>query len=238
MTLRLAVDTATDIASVAVGDDDLVLGEIVIGSRRSGAALVPATRECLRIAGVSIDRVESFVVADGPGSFTGLRIGWATIHGFLAESQRPVYTAPSLMGLAWAMAAGSDEPVAALFDALRGEVFAAIYSFSGSAVTVHTAPRRVKVGALPDLASVTPGLAVGEGAVGHGALIRQWTGRNPVGPPRGTPRAHHLLGLACLHGAVTAVPEADAFEPDYGRVAGAQARWEMVHGRPLHDPPG
>ncbi len=238
MTLRLAVDTATDIASVAVGDDDVVLGEVVIGRRRSGAALVPATRECLRIAGVSIDRVESFVVADGPGSFTGLRIGWATIHGFLAESLRPVFTAPSLMGLAWAMAGGSDEPVAAMFDALRGEVFAAIYSFAGSDVTVHTAPRRVEVGELPGLAPATPGLAVGEGTVGHGDVIRKWTGRNPVGPPRGTPRAHHLLGLACLHGAVTAVPEGNAFEPNYGRIAEAQARWEIAHGRPLHDPPG
>ena len=167
MTLRLAVDTATDFASVAVGDDDVVLGEVVIGSRRSGAALVPATRECLRIAGVSIDRVESFVVADGPGSFTGLRIGWATIHGFLAESLRPVFTAPSLMGLAWAMAGGSDEPVAAMFDALRGEVFAAIYSFAGSDVTVHTAPRRVEVGELPGLAPASRMAAITSSSPGR-----------------------------------------------------------------------
>ena len=238
MTLRLAVDTATDIASVAVGDDDVLLGEVVIGSRRSGAALVPAVGECMRIAGVSIDRIESFVVADGPGSFTGLRIGWATVHGFLAEIPRPVYTAPSLMGLAWSMAGGSDEPVAALFDALRGEVFAAVYSFGGSDVTVHTAPCRVKVGELPRIASVTPGLAAGDGTVGRCDLIRAWTGRNPVEPPRGTPRAHHMLGLACLGNAVTAVPEVEAFEPNYGRVAEAQARWEIAHGRPLRDPPG
>jgi tRNA A37 threonylcarbamoyladenosine modification protein TsaB len=142
------------------------------------------------------------------------------------------------MGLAWAMAGGSDKPVAAMFDALRGEVFAAIYSFGATDVTVHTAPRRIEVGQLLGVSSVTPGLAVGDGTVGHEDLIRKWTGRNPVVPPRGTPFAHHLLGLACLRGALTAVPALDAFEPNYGRVAEAQARWETAHGRPLHDPPG
>jgi hypothetical protein len=81
-------------------------------------------------------------------------------------------------------------------------------------------------------------IAVGGGAVAHAALMRQWTGRPPVGPPVGMPRAAALLELLDVAGATTAVDDPAALEPTYGRLAEAQTRWERAHGRALPHSPG
>ncbi len=63
--------------------------------------------------------------------------------------------------------------------------------------------------------------------------VRTWTGRDPVGPPAGVPRASALIEMLAVPGALTTVDDVDAFEPEYGRPAAAQVRWEREHGRPL-----
>jgi hypothetical protein len=68
--------------------------------------------------------------------------------------------------------------------------------------------------------------------------MEEWTGRPPVGPPVGVPHAGALLELLDLPGATALVEDPDASEPNYGRLAEAQARWERAHGRPLSHPPG
>jgi hypothetical protein len=83
-----------------------------------------------------------------------------------------------------------------------------------------------------------PALVVGDGAAAQAAAVRAWTGRDPVPPPVGAPRAAALLALERIPGALRPIADPAAFEPDYGRPAEAQARWERAHGRPLPDPPG
>lgn len=238
MTWHLAIDTATDWGSVAIAGAGTVLAEISLGPRRHARGLVPAIEECLRIGEGTMDGVGEVVLADGPGSFTGLRIGAATVKGLLAECpELSVGMAPSLMAAAWG-AAHTDEPVAALYDALRGEVFGAVYQFTDRAVTVHVAPTLTTVERLRTLSPVVPVLAVGDGAVVHPDAVRSWTGRHALGPPRWFPRAAHLFPLRALAGGVMRVPDPIALEPTYGRPAEAQLRWERKHGRPLHDSPG
>lgn len=243
----LAIETATDLGSVAVGAADAVLSEVAFGERRHAAALTPAIAEALRLAGLGYTELDGIVVANGPGSFTGLRIGVATVKGILAHHERlSVRTAPSLMAAAFGAHLFASGPVAALYDALRGEVFAAVYEFGGagsgggSGGTVRAravvAPTLTTVADLVARCPVPPALAVGDGAVAYGAAVRAWTGREPVGPPVGVPRAQGLLGLLAVDGATVAVGDPAAFEPDYGRLAEAQARWEREHGRPLPDP--
>src|SRR5438094_324012 len=74
----LAIDTATDIASVAVGKPpDTEAGVFVQGARRHAAEIIVLIEHALEQAGVRPHELEGIVVGDGPGSFTGLRIGWA-----------------------------------------------------------------------------------------------------------------------------------------------------------------
>ncbi|MBI4419562.1 MAG: tRNA (adenosine(37)-N6)-threonylcarbamoyltransferase complex dimerization subunit type 1 TsaB [Gemmatimonadetes bacterium] len=238
MSLFLALDTATDAGSVAVGRPGVLAAEIIFGDRRHAAALVPAIEEALRLAGASFPDLTGIVLADGPGSFTGLRIGFATVQGLVREHASPrVLTAPSLIGAAWLASRFADGPVAALYDALRGEVFAVVCRFHNQAVEILLSPRLTTVAALRD-ASVRPGVVVGDGAVAHAEEVRAWTGRDPVGPPGGAPRASALLELLAVGGATREVSDPTAWEPDYGRPAEAQVRWERKHGRPLPDSTG
>jgi tRNA threonylcarbamoyladenosine biosynthesis protein TsaB len=239
MTVTVALDTATDLASIAVGQGTTVLAELTLGPRRHASALLPAVEEALRLAGARMSDVDRVLLADGPGSFTGLRIGVATAQGL--RRARPAVTvgaAPSLLAAAWTGARFADGPVAAVYDALRGDVFAAVYTFDQSGVRTLLPPSLMSAEALVGASPVAPVLAVGDGAAKYAATIRTWTGRDPVAPPAGAPRAAALLALDGIAGGVRCIEDPATFEPDYGRPAEAQARWERAHGRQLPDAPG
>ncbi len=241
MRLYVALDTATDLGSVAVGTphEGGTLAEVTFSDRRHAAALMPTIDEGLRLGGAAWRDIAGIVVADGPGSFTGLRIGLATVKGILAVHNRlEVHTAPSLLSLAWGIAQVVPGPVAALYDALRGDVYAAVYERAGSIVRVHQRPTVLPAGELAREIGCRPAVAVGDGAVAHATLAKSWTGREPVGPPAGAPRASWLLALLGVHGATRRIGDIDTFEPTYGRRAAAQDRWETTHGRPLPDSAG
>src|SRR5256885_6284269 len=121
----LAIDTATDIASVAVGKPpDTEAGVFVQGARRHAAEIIVLIDHALEQAGVRPNELEGIVVGDGPGSFTGLRIGWAAAKG-LAQQAGPSAAA----GASIQAAAGTGAPrlgpapVAAPHDAPRGQGF-------------------------------------------------------------------------------------------------------------------
>lgn len=239
VSVYLAFDTATDVGSVALGEPGRVAAELRFTDRRHAAALMPAAEELLRLAGAAYADLAGVVVADGPGSFTGLRIAFATAKGLLeARDGLALWTAPSLMAAACAAAPFQSGPIAALYDALRGDVFAAVYEFGAETVRVHLEPTRGPPDTLDDRCPVRPGLAVGDGALVYREAVRRWTGREPVPPPAGSPSAAALLALLAIPGAARRVEDPVAFEPAYGRVAEAQARWERKHGRPLPDPGG
>lgn len=235
MTL-LALDCATDAGSVAVGDPGTPAAEIVVAGRRHAADLIPAAEECLRRTSRSWSDLTGVLVADGPGSFTGLRIAFATAAGVLRHrADVPLLTAPSLLSAAWIGSRQAGPTVAALFDALRGEVYAAIYQF-GERVQTLMAPGLTTVASLVE-SGISPELAVGDGVTAYAASLRSWTGRDPVPPPAGAPRASALIELAA-RGAVRRVADLSTWEPTYGRPAEAQARWEKTHGRRLPGPAG
>jgi tRNA threonylcarbamoyl adenosine modification protein YeaZ len=238
VTLYLAIDTATDLGSVAVGEPGTARAEIMFSDRRHASVLVPAVEECLRIAGGTAQDLSGILIADGPGSFTGLRIGLATAKGILAvHDSLDLHTAPSLLAAGWIALQHGGGPVAVLYDAYRSEVFGAVYDVDGGAVREVSAPVCCSIDDLIELAEVKPRVAVGDGAVLYAERIREWTGAEPIGPPAGGPRASALLELLQVDGGVTRVLDPDSFVPTYGRQAAAQDRWEETHGRRLPDSP-
>ena len=239
MTLHLAIDTATSLGTVAVGPGGgAPLAEVTFGERRHAASAAPAVEEALRLAGVSWSDLGGIVLADGPGSFTGLRIGAALAQGFLrARESLSLATAPSLLAAAWTASCFYDGPIAALYDALRGEIFAAVYRIGTGGVEILLPPTLTRIDALRQRPDLRPLVAVGDGAFRHSDAVMAWTGRKPVAPPVGAPRASALLQLLGIPGACRAVPVPAEFEPDYGRAAEAQVRWERAHGRSLPNSP-
>jgi tRNA threonylcarbamoyladenosine biosynthesis protein TsaB len=233
VSLYLAFDTATERGSVAVGEPGLLRSEIVVGARRHAGSLIPAADEALRLAGASLEDVTGLIVADGPGSFTGLRIGFATVQGI--ARQRPdldVMTASSLAGAAWLASRFSRGNVAVLYDALRGDAYVAIYSFDAGPLQAVLPPTLLSLERLGE--SLGPvALAVTDGSPACNEGVRRWIGQEPAGPPAAGPRASGLIELAAIPGALRVLEDVTAWEPDYGREAEAQVRWERTHGKPL-----
>ena len=149
----------------------------------------------------SLDEIEAFAVSIGPGSFTGLRIGLATLKGLAFGSDRLAVAVPTLAALTLA-AAGAAGPVAALLDARRDEVYAACLAEPGDIGTplvpdaVFTAEELAA--ALPHSCTVV----VGEGAedVAAAAAERAGGGMQLLPTALGRPRAFHtgLLGARLL----------------------------------------
>ena len=135
----LALDTTGTLGSVALGFVDVgsaVAGEVVQTfepSNRHSRSLLPAIREALEQAKLESGELAMLVATRGPGSFTGLRIGLATAQGFALAAGIRAVGVSSLDAAAYADAAtnGASLRRLAVVDALRGELFAAIYDGIG-----------------------------------------------------------------------------------------------------------
>lgn len=235
----LALDTATDQASVALGTSDAdAQEENLAGARQHAARLLPMIESLLRRRGLGVDGVTGLVVSDGPGSFTGLRVGAAVAKALVRSRGLPLWTAPSLLVRAAGAAAGlADEGaiVVAIANALRGEVFAAAYRFTPAAIVAVLAPSVWHPEALRatlDAAGIRPQVVVGD-VPDEAAVLRDWGARPLLLPPAGAPHAQQLIGLVGRPGGATRVDDVAGWEPTYGRPAEAQVRWEAMHGRPL-----
>jgi tRNA threonylcarbamoyladenosine biosynthesis protein TsaB len=233
----LALDTATERASVALG----LLGEppveeTIAGARRHAAELLPAVQRLLQRAGVSLDDLRGIVLSDGPGSFTGLRVGAAVAKALVQARGLPLWTAPSLLVRAAAVAS-EEGVVLAVANALRGQVYAAAYRFLPEGIRTQLVPSVYRPEELAG-SGLRPTAVIGDAPPEVIAILEHWVGRPLIGPPAGFPRAALLLHLVGRNGGARAVDAVRDWEPVYGRPAEAQARWESVHGRPLPDSVG
>lgn len=126
----LALDTTTRAGSVAIVEGSRVRVEEEGDAGRSHAERLPtALLDCLARAHLSTSDVDCFAVASGPGSFTGLRIGIATMQGLAFVHGKPVVGVSALLALAHLGSARlpPGSRVAAWMDAHRREIFSALY---------------------------------------------------------------------------------------------------------------
>jgi tRNA threonylcarbamoyladenosine biosynthesis protein TsaB len=234
----LAIDTATEVMSVAVGvPPGSGAGAHVVGARRHAAEIIRLIDFSLARLGLTPEDLDGIVIADGPGSFTGLRIGWAVAKGLAQEAGLDVVAVPSLLACAASIADRlGPVPVAACYDALRGQVYGAVYRFHAERVDTLLEPTVGTVAELARLSPEKPQRVVGDGATRYEAASVAWSGAPPVPLDALPPIAPILLALLRLAGASRVIENVLTAEPVYGRPAEAQARWEAAHGRPLTVP--
>ena len=220
----LAIDTATARASVAAGTSAAdAVEETLDGARQHASALIPMVERVLARRGAALGDVEGIIVADGPGSFTGLRVSAAFAKALVDARGLALRTAPSLLARAAAAdasAAGAGglatAALLATADALRGDRYAGAWRFPAGRVETLLAPRVIRADALADLAA-----GLGARLVGDEPASARW-----------------LLELMRRDGGTTRVDHVQSWEPVYGRPAEAQAKWEREHGHGLPDPAG
>jgi tRNA threonylcarbamoyladenosine biosynthesis protein TsaB len=229
----LAIDTATDRASVALGGrrGGPVWEHQISGARRHAGSLLPAIEDLLRQAGRSLDDLEGIALSDGPGSFTGLRVGAAVAKALVHSRGLELWVAPSLLVRA-AGAPAIDGVVLSFANALRGDVYAAGYRLNPEQIETSLAPGVYQPAALISNGA-RPSLAIGEAPPEILSAFENWVGRPVITGPRSYPAAVHLLELVGRPGGAARVEAVAGWEPVYGRPAEAQVRWESAHGRPL-----
>lgn len=129
--LILSLDTTTRAGSCALLRDESLREEASDASRDHAERLPGDLAALLQHQGVSLQTIDAFAVATGPGSFTGLRVGIATMQGLAVATGKPLFGVSAFDALA--MLATSLNPdvrynrMATWVDAWRGEVFAAVY---------------------------------------------------------------------------------------------------------------
>ena len=217
----LAIDASTYAGSAALVRGSAVLAECTVAMRgEREERLMPAIAAMIDGAGLEPNAIGAVVCGAGPGSFTSLRIAASIAKGLAVSLDRPLHAVSSLLlvvaGAQPALPAGR---YAVLVDAMRRERYA---------VTVE-----VREGEAPRLTSGVS-LVADEDAIAYASAA----GATAVGPAVGAGTAPHARGVARLGppgGAGSPLVPVDIalWEPDYGRLAEAQVKWEAAHGRPL-----
>ncbi|MCR4647961.1 MAG: tRNA (adenosine(37)-N6)-threonylcarbamoyltransferase complex dimerization subunit type 1 TsaB [Lachnospiraceae bacterium] len=125
----LALDSSGLVASVAYLEDGKIKGNINVNYQKTHSqTLLPMLDELVKTLDINLSEVDCIAVANGPGSFTGLRIGVATVKGLglsLRKDIVPVSTLEAL-SLNWY---GANGIVCPIMDARRSQVYAAAYRF-------------------------------------------------------------------------------------------------------------
>jgi tRNA threonylcarbamoyladenosine biosynthesis protein TsaB len=234
--ILLGIESATELAGVAVGGEDGPRACVwASGRRRHAEALAPAVVHVLDQAGVELGDLSAVAVDIGPGLFTGLRVGVATAKGLAQGLGIGVVALTSLEVLAAAaLEGGWAGPVAAVVDARRGEVFCAWYQGAGGEPTETRPPaRRTPEELVRDLERAGTGvLAVGDGARRYAALLEPLPGVTLAGPSLASPRPEVLVALAAgrLAAGLQAEPAAEV-RPVYLREPDVRINWAQRAGR-------
>lgn len=161
----LAITTSTASVGVAVGDASTVLGyRQELTDRRHAEELTPMIEGVLAEASVGLGAIDQLIVDIGPGRFTGLRVGLATVKTLALLLDRKVVPLTSLEILAAAEEAPS---VLAVVDARRGEVFQQYFQRGGAADAPHVGPPEELLPPLENL------LAVGDGVDRYSELYAE-----------------------------------------------------------------
>ncbi len=214
----LALDTSSAAGSAAVARDGVVLVEREgDGTRTHGERLPRELMTILEEAGVALRDVDRFAVATGPGSFTGLRVGIATIQGLALAQHKLVVPVSSFDALASVCQRTSNvesrtsELIAVWIDAHRGEVFGCLYD-SDARTMVQPPSSRAPDATLGMWARAIDGHCrvqfAGDGAIKYAESIRARLGQHAVIPSSVPSLAGKIASIAAAEPQRAVVPHA------------------------------
>ena len=193
--MLLAIDTSTSWISLALYDGSFVKYEITWQSQHHHTVeLAPALVQLFKHTGTSHDDLEGLAVAIGPGSFTSLRIGVATVKGFSLALKIPVFGVPSLEVIAAAQPL-DEKPMIALLHAGRTRLAYAPYQVEDGAWVSQDEPSVIEAKDLVKTIS-EPTLICGELSEEARSVIgRRWKNAMIASPAHCLRRAGFLAEI-------------------------------------------
>lgn len=140
MSYILHINTALDNASVSLAENEHVIEERLSNSQKEHASFLQvAIAEITTIAGISLKNLSAVAVVNGPGSYTGLRVGLSGAKGICFALSIPLITINTLEWMAAAASQDEADLFCPMIDARRMEVFTAMYNHEKIEVTPPTA---------------------------------------------------------------------------------------------------
>jgi len=209
----LAVETSTELCSVALLRGPDLFVEEVLAHNRHSEMLVGMVRKILSRAHLAPAQMDAFAFGQGPGSFTGIRIACGIVQGMAYAANRLVVPVPSLLALA---EQSNERRVISAFDARMGEAYLAAYARNGDGWDEVISPRLADAQSLPPL----PGrswTATGSGFDRHPWLREAYRASVTMGVEGDLPRAGAIARLASRSFARGAAVPAERAAPLYLR---------------------
>lgn len=128
----LAIDSSGLVASVALYEEGQLLGEYTLNTKLTHSeTLLPMIENLMKISGTEKNAIDAICVAEGPGSFTGLRIGVATAKGLGLALGKPVIGVPTVEAMAYNYY-DSEALVVPMMDARRNQVYGGAFQFANA----------------------------------------------------------------------------------------------------------
>lgn len=149
-TILLGIESSGATCAVGVSSDNQLLLEISANIKNiHSQKLAPFVEYALQTASLQMEDVNAIVLSAGPGSFTGLRIGYSVAKGLAHALKIPLIEVPTLD--LWAYQAGEQtSPVMPVIDAHRGEIFCAVYHWESGGLKLARDYALVKPETLPE----------------------------------------------------------------------------------------
>lgn len=134
----LGIDTSTRNLSIALRDNDIVLAEFNgKGRLRHSQDLIPEINSILESRGLKLDVLDGFAISIGPGSFTGLRIGTATLKALNLVTNKPILAVPTLDVIANNIKQ-SECDICVIVDAKKNKVYSCLYKMQDGKIERKT----------------------------------------------------------------------------------------------------
>lgn len=169
----LGLDTSTMMTTCAVLDENRLLGEYSLNQDMTHSEkLVPMIKEVLDSLNLKVKDIDLYGIAVGPGSFTGLRIGVATIKAFAHLFNKPVVGVSTLEALAYNLP--YNKVIVPMIDARRDRVYTGIYTWENGIIKNIMAPDVLEIEKLLEILdnNYTNLVVNGDGSLIHKDLIQ------------------------------------------------------------------
>lgn len=222
----LGLDSSGLVASVAIVEDDNLLGEYTVNYKKTHSqTLLPMLNEVAGMLELDLNTIDAIAIAGGPGSFTGLRIGSATAKGLGFALDKPIVNVPTVDALAYNLV-GHRDMVCPIMDARRNQTYTGLYCFEQN--ELHVLREQCAVGVDEIVADIN---ARGDAVVflGDGVpVFKDYIAENLTVPYSFAPahmnkqRAGAVAALGCHYMAEGRYETAEAHKPDYLRLSQAE----------------
>lgn len=227
--LVLSVDSSYSTATCALIKDDKILAEINLNDKKQHSViLMRLIDSILKEYEIDINDIDAFIISRGPGSFTGLRIGMATLKGLAFASKKPLISVSTLDALAY-NSISFKGIICPIMDALRDNIYTCLYKNENNNLTPLIKEQCLNINELVTILKeqTLPIIFVGDGVAKHKEFLQENIPNSFFAPNHSNfPKASSVgeLGIKKINDGV--IENIDSINPIYLRKSQAEREYE------------